>query len=486
MKSLTSYIKSYTEEMEVWGIPLMEKSDGTGKQRHTLTASGWNKSFVDGSSNIWTPVGPPEVVSADVAPPPNATILNSKNKSKVFLMNLTLQTDSGNRLVVSKYLSSDEGGISNTEFKIKVGLKRTRESFKISTKQLLAGASTVDMDIGRVGAAQVEKFYAFSDANVLIDLVVKNLETHLQSNTNLVSAVESFLSRGCDHMNWPSDTPESLKVAITQVLSELIVGVCLLKNTAFVLSSKIPFTSSVESFYLPVKDFLSTIDVVLKLRDGNIVKFSSKVKEGAAAAFGPRLIWAAVTSAPNSPVHRAANRLLKGTEIGKFTDILRSRENKLKHAAYEYAFSLIGMGNVDAWVKNTASAKCNITGISQKEREELIQKVSSYAATKNLMSKSYFQALRDGDVCALSIVVRYIIADALNSDKKSQKPMLMILRMYEYFQLHMDKTAFMRTGSVKFFLKGLRSHISKITIDPGKGSLGDTSGSYGFLNFRLE
>jgi hypothetical protein len=44
----------------------------------------------------------------------------------------------------------------------------------------------------------------------------------------------------------------------------------------------------------------------------------------------------------------------------------------------------------------------------------------------------------------------------------------------------------MRTGSVKFFLKGLRSHISKITIDPGKGSLGDTSGSYGFLNFRLE
>jgi hypothetical protein len=225
---------------------------------------------------------------------------------------------------------------------------------------------------------------------------------------------------------------------------------------------------------------------VLKLRDGNIVKFSSKVKEGAAAAFGPRLIWAAVTSDPNSPVHRAANRLLKGTEIGKFTDILRSRENKLKQAAYEYAFSLIGMGNVDSWVKSTASAKCNITGISQKEREELIQKVSSYAATKNLMSKSYFQALRDGDVCALSIVVRYIIADALNSDAKSQKPMLMILRMYEYFQLHMDKTAFMRTGSVKFFLKGLRSHISRITIDPGKGSLGDTSGSYGFLNFRLE
>ena len=144
------------------------------------------------------------------------------------------------------------------------------------------------------------------------------------------------------------------------------------------------------------------------------------------------------------------------------------------------------MGNVDSWVKSTASAKCNIAGISQKEREELIQKVSSYAATKNLMSKSYFKALRDGDVCALSIVVRYIIADALNSDAKSQKPMLMILRMYEYFQLHMDKTAFMRTGSVKFFLKSLRSHISKITIDPGKGSLGDTSGSYGFLNFRLE
>lgn len=488
MKTFSSYSKTYTEELIAWGIPLMEKSDG--KQRHTLTKIVWNKSFIDDKGALWTPVGPPETVSASIPVPSGSVVMNKPNKSKTTIMNLTLRSDKGDTMIVSKYLSSDEGGISNTEFK-KIGLKRSRESFKITTKKIVAGATTVSIDVGRPGAPVVEQFYAFQDSEAMIDLIIKNLEKELPKS-NIVSAVNSFLRRGCDHMNWPSDTPETLKVAIAQLLSEVIIGICLLKNTGFNLNGTPPFTDVADTFYLPVKDALPTIDFVVKMRNGNILKFSSKMEEGAAAAFGPRLKWAAVDSNPRSYIHRATALWMRGTSIGEFTDILKRRNGKIKEAAYEYAFSLIGMDDVDTWVTKTAAQRCDINAVPMKDRKKLINKLSAYVKANGrpfLVNNNYTKALLGGNVCALSMVVRFVIADAINNDPKSKTAMLNVLKMFDYHQLHLDKNAFMRTGTIKFGLKSFAGGTTKLTsveIDPGKGSLSDTSGAYGFLNFRLK
>jgi hypothetical protein len=489
MKPFSSYSKTYSEELAAWGIPLMEKADG--KQRHTLTATVWNKSFVDSSGTVWSPVGQPEMVPSTTPLPPHAVAINKPNKAKTHVINLTLQNDAGSTIVVSKYLSSDEGGITNTEFKDKFGLKRSRESFKMTTKKIVAGAPTVSLDIGRPGASVVEQFYAFQDVDSMIDLITKNLEKELP-NSNIVSAVNSFLKRGCDHMNWPSDTPETLKVAIAQLLSETIIGICLLKNTGFNLHGTPPFTDVADTFYLPVKDALPTIDFMIKMRSGNLLKFSSKMQEGAAAAFGPRLIWAAVKSDPNSYIHKGTHRMMQGTEIGTFTDILKRRGGKVKETAYEYAFSLIGMSDPDKWVKTTASQRCDLNMVPMSDRQDLIDKLTKYVKANGrsfLVNNNYTKALLGGNVCALSMVVRFVIADAINNDPKSQKPMMSVLRMFDYHQLHLDKNAFMKTGTIKFALKsftGGTSKVSGIEIDPGKGSLADTSGAYGFLNFRLK
>lgn len=489
MKSFSTYTQTYAEELTAWGIPLMEKSDG--KQRHTLTTMVWNKSFIDSSGTVWSPVSAPEVVPASTPLPPNAVAINKPNKAKTHVMNLTLQNDAGNTMVVSKYLSSDEGGITNTEFKEKFGLKRSRESFKITTKKIVDGAPTISLDVGRPGAPVVEQFYVFQDSDAMIALITKNLEKELPKS-NIVGAVNSFLKRGCDHMNWPSDTPETLKVAIAQLLSEVIIGICLLKNTGFNLHGTPPFTDVADTFYLPVKDALPTIDFVVKMRSGNLLKFSSKMEEGAAAAFGPRLKWAAVDSAPNSYIHKSTAYLMRGTQIGTFTDILKRRGGKIKEAAYEYAFSLIGMDDVDNWVKSTASARCDLTAVSMKDRKKLINKLSAYVKANGrafLVNNNYTKALLGGNVCALSMVVRFIIADAINNDPKSKVAMLSVLRMFDYHQLHLDKNTFMKTGGIKFGLKSFTGGTTKITsveIDPGKGSLSDTSGAYGFLNFRLK
>jgi hypothetical protein len=228
------------------------------------------------------------------------------------------------------------------------------------------------------------------------------------------------------------------------------------------------------------------------MRNGNLLKFSSKMEEGAAAAFGPRLKWAAVDSAPNSYVHKSTALRMRNTEIGAFTDILKRRGGKVKESAYEYAFSLIGMGDVDKWVKSTASAQCDLSMVPMKDRKALLHKLTAYVKSNGrpfLVNNNYTKALLGGNICALSMVVRFIIADAINSDPKSKTAMLSVLRMFDYHQLHLDKNAFMRTGAIKFGLKSFTGGTSKITsvdIDPGKGSLSDTSGAYGFLNFRLK
>jgi hypothetical protein len=489
MKPFSSYTKTYTEEIEAWGVPLMEKSDG--KQRHTLTTMVWNKSFIDANGDTWTPHSAPEVVSASIPVPPNAVVLNKPNAAKKFLMNLILNSDKGNQMLVSKYISSNEGGITNAEFKEKVGLKRSRESFKITTKTIVAGAPVVSIDIGLPSSPMIEQFYAFNSPEDMISIITDNLEKAVPKS-NIVSAVNSFLNRGCDHMNWPSDTPDTLKVAIAQLLSEVIIGICLLKNTGFNLKGTPPFTDIADTFYLPVKEAFPTIDFVVKMRNGNLLKFSSKVEGGAAGALGPSLKWAVIKSQPNSYIRKMCNFLMKGTEIGTFTQMLVTNDGKVKESAYQYAFSLIGMDEVSMWVGKTAVKACDFATIPIKKREKLLAKIRAYASTRSnnfLANHNYTKALLSGNLCALSIVVRLIIADAINNDPKSQKPLMNILRMFDYHQLHLDKNAFIRTGSVTFTMKSFTSgstKVRRIIIDPGKGSLSDTAGSYGFLNFRLE
>lgn len=457
--------------------------------RHTLTASYWNKLFVDSAGVVWSPEAP-QIVPASVSVPTGAVLINKPKNIHKFLMNITLNSQGGEKIVLSKYISSYDGGITNNDIKEKVGLRRPVSSSKVTTNALVKGAPTVSLNIGRPGADVIEQFYVFQDADAMVDLIVKNLGEALPDK-NMVSAVNSFLRRGCDHMNWPPGTTDNTKTAITLVLSELIIGICLLKNTQFNLKDKPPFNDVADTFYLPVKSALSTIDFVVRMRNGNLLKFSSKVEEGSAAAFGPRLNWAVFGSNPNSFAHKATMRLMQNTRIGELIGIMKERgAKKIKESVYAYAFDLMGADEVDYWVQKTSQKSCDYKSIPIEKREKLMTCVKRYLATNSRISSvDAIKELLLGNLCGLSLAIRYIVADAINNDSKSQRPMMFVLRLFDYHQLNMNKSMFINTGAVKFSIKSFTdgtSKVNRVIIDPGKGTLTDTAGAYGFLNFRLQ